>query len=243
MRKILRKIDRRFQLSRPNFRKPGSVLILVVALLVLMALIGTAFLSTQRGDRYNSIQHTNNTEIDLLLEGVKNMAKATIVGSLNDPSLPFPYRPANSTIAKNWDAYDLYHQYTTDPLITRTPNRRLRPASPGGRSPGQPAGRPGVVVHRTTSHREHLRITICSPGLRLRRIARQYSVDLHRSHDRGFCPAHDDNANSDGQHSLPILRHDSLPGWHVSDFPRVPYQGQWNLLHLSRRRRGWGWYG
>src|SRR5580693_8633450 len=102
MRNLLRKIDRRFQLTRP-----GSVLILVVALLVLMALIGTAFLSTQRSDRYNVVQNTNNTEIDLLLEGVKNMAKATIVGSLNDPSLPFPYRPANSSIAKNWDMPDL----------------------------------------------------------------------------------------------------------------------------------------
>jgi hypothetical protein len=117
MKKALRKLDRRFQLSRP-----GSVLILVVALLVLMALIGTAYLSTTRIDRYNTVQNTNNTEIDLLLEGVKNMAKATIVGSLNDPSLPFPYRPANSTIAKNWDAYDMYHQYTTDPLISTTPN-------------------------------------------------------------------------------------------------------------------------
>jgi len=117
MRKIFRKIDRRFQLTRP-----GSVLILVVALLVLMALIGTAFLSTTRVDRTAVVQHTNNTEIDLLLEGVKNMAKATIVGSLNDPSLPFPYRPANSTIAKNWDAPDLYHRYTTDSAIGTTPN-------------------------------------------------------------------------------------------------------------------------
>jgi hypothetical protein len=126
MRNALRKIDRRFQLSRP-----GSVLILVVALLVLMALIGTAFLSTTRVDRYATVQHTNNTEIDLLVEGVKNMAKATIVGSLNDPSLPFAYRPANSTLAKNWDGYDLYHQYTTDPAIGTTPNDAwLSPRTP-----------------------------------------------------------------------------------------------------------------
>jgi hypothetical protein len=126
MRKLICKIDRRFQLSRP-----GSVLILVVALLVLMALIGTAFLSTSRVDRYSAVQQTNNAETDLLLEGVKNMAKATIVGSLNDPSLPFPYRPANSTIAKNWDAYDLYHQYTDDSLITTTPNDAwLSPRTP-----------------------------------------------------------------------------------------------------------------
>jgi hypothetical protein len=131
MRTLLRKIDRRFRLTRP-----GSVLILVVALLVLMALIGTAFISTSRTDRVAMVQHTNNTEIDLLLEGVKNMAKATIVGSLNDPSLPFPYRPANSSIAKNWDAYDLYHQYTTDPLIGTTPNDAwLSPRCPTFHSP------------------------------------------------------------------------------------------------------------
>jgi hypothetical protein len=117
MRNLIRKIDRRYQFSRP-----GSVLILVVALLVLMALIGTAFLNTQRSDRYNTVAHTNNTEIDLLVEGVKNMAKSTIVGGLNDPSLPFPYRPANSTLAKSWDAYDLFHQYTDNPLITTTAN-------------------------------------------------------------------------------------------------------------------------
>jgi hypothetical protein len=131
MKKLLKNIDRRFQLSRP-----GSVLILVVALLVLMALIGTAFLSSTRVDRYATVQHTNNTEMDLLVEGVKNMAKATIVGSLNDPSLPFPYRPANSTLAKNWDAPDLFHQYTDNTLITTTPNDAwLSPLCPSFHTP------------------------------------------------------------------------------------------------------------
>jgi hypothetical protein len=138
MKKLLNNIENRFRVSRP-----GSVLILVVALLVLMALIGTAFLSTTRVDRYATAQHVTNSEIDLLLEGVKNMAKATIVGGLNDPSLPFPYRPAfrNSytdkagnvypSSAKNWDAPDLYHQYTNDPLIGETANDAwLSPRTP-----------------------------------------------------------------------------------------------------------------
>src|SRR6478735_3598696 len=64
--------------------RPGSVLILCVALLVLLALIGTAMISTSRTDRYSSVQHTYNTEVDLLVEGVKSMATATIVNDLYD---------------------------------------------------------------------------------------------------------------------------------------------------------------
>jgi hypothetical protein len=117
MPKLLKIIEKRLRSNRP-----GSVLILVVALLVLMALMGTVFLSTSRVDRLTTVQHVTNTQADLLLDGVKNMAVATIVGSLNDPSLPFPYRPANSSIAKNWDGYDYNHQYTDDKAIATTPN-------------------------------------------------------------------------------------------------------------------------
>ena len=46
----------RRQSPRPR-RRSGSVLILVVALLVLMALIGTAWISTARTDRYATVQH------------------------------------------------------------------------------------------------------------------------------------------------------------------------------------------
>src|SRR3954447_20858634 len=61
----LRQIRRR--LRRKRF---GSVLILVVALLVLMALIGTAFISTARTDRYAAADNSYNTQIDLLVEGI-----------------------------------------------------------------------------------------------------------------------------------------------------------------------------
>src|SRR4051794_38671295 len=117
MPQLFRRLNQRFRTARP-----GSVLILVVALLVLMALIGTAFISTTRIDRVTSIMHVNNTEVDLLVEGVKNIASATIVGGLNDLSLPFKYRPANSTVYHHWDIPDFFHQYTDDAIIKSTPN-------------------------------------------------------------------------------------------------------------------------
>jgi hypothetical protein len=60
----------------------GSVLILVVSLLVLMALIGTAWISTTRVDRANTFQNTHNTQVDLLIEGVANTVKARLIDDL-----------------------------------------------------------------------------------------------------------------------------------------------------------------
>src|SRR6185312_1143405 len=66
--RLLDTVQRRFQRSRA-----GSVMILVVTLLVLMAIIGTAFLTTARNDRYSSQLHESNVQVDMLLEGVKNI--------------------------------------------------------------------------------------------------------------------------------------------------------------------------
>jgi hypothetical protein len=74
---ILDRLERRFRRSRP-----GSVLILVVALLVLLALLGTAYINTTQTDRYSSAQNEFNTEIDLLLQGVENMTRAATVNAL-----------------------------------------------------------------------------------------------------------------------------------------------------------------
>src|SRR5439155_26157470 len=84
MRNKLFTISRLFNPVQRRFRaaRPGSVLILVVALLVLLALIGTAWMSTVRIERYASNQNIANTEIDLLVEGVKNIAVATAVDDL-----------------------------------------------------------------------------------------------------------------------------------------------------------------
>src|SRR5437870_2133784 len=66
LRRTLDRSQKRFRRSRP-----GSILILVVALLVLMALIATAWMSTVRMDVYTAAQNSVNTQIDLLLDGVK----------------------------------------------------------------------------------------------------------------------------------------------------------------------------
>src|SRR3954452_7115473 len=80
-RKVFRRISGGLQLRFKNAR-PGSVLILVVALLVLMALIGTAWITTARTDRYASQQGSYNTQVDLLVQAVVNMAQSQIVGDL-----------------------------------------------------------------------------------------------------------------------------------------------------------------
>jgi|GEM_PF-3708114 len=73
--RLLDTVQRRFQRSRA-----GSVMILVVTLLVLMAIIGTAFLTTARNDRYSSQLHESNVQVDMLLEGVKNIILGRMAG-------------------------------------------------------------------------------------------------------------------------------------------------------------------
>src|SRR3954454_4671068 len=63
VRRLLGRAHRRFRRARS-----GSVLILVIALLVLMALIGTAFITTARTDRQASTQNEYNTQVDLLVQ-------------------------------------------------------------------------------------------------------------------------------------------------------------------------------
>ncbi|HEX4797455.1 MAG TPA: hypothetical protein VH370_26915 [Humisphaera sp.] len=71
--RFLDRLQSRFTRSRP-----GSVMILVVTLLVLMALIGTAYISTARTDRAVARMFTANTQIDMFKQGVQQM----IFGSL-----------------------------------------------------------------------------------------------------------------------------------------------------------------
>lgn len=78
-RQPLDRMQRRFVRWRP-----GSVLILVVALLVLMALIGTAYITMAQSDRYAAQQHTYNTQIDLLVESVVNLAKGVFTRDMFD---------------------------------------------------------------------------------------------------------------------------------------------------------------
>src|SRR5437588_9089451 len=97
MNTILAALDRMQQRFRRS--RPGSVLILVVALLVLMALIGTAYISTARIDRYTTQQNAYNTQIDLLVQGVVNMAEGKIMddainsAAIQPPTVANPLQP------------------------------------------------------------------------------------------------------------------------------------------------------
>lgn len=75
MRSRNRSFFRLLDAAQLRFRRarPGSVLIMVVSLLVLLALIGTAAMSTSRLDRNSSQQNVKNVQVDLLAEGVKRM--------------------------------------------------------------------------------------------------------------------------------------------------------------------------
>ena len=67
-----------------SLHRRGYALILAVMLLVLMALVGIAFLTTTRNDRYASHQHTASAQADLLLDGVVTLVETALVDDLFD---------------------------------------------------------------------------------------------------------------------------------------------------------------
>ncbi|MGB7156604.1 MAG: hypothetical protein WBD40_00975 [Tepidisphaeraceae bacterium] len=121
MRHTASLIARLFERLQDRFRKArsGSVLILVVALLVLMALLGTAFISTTRIDRYGSAQNAANVQIDLLVEGVRNLVLSQLVDDLKDTTTT-QYRPANlTTPLTDYEHFD--HDLTDLFIAARVP--------------------------------------------------------------------------------------------------------------------------
>ncbi|WP_428937572.1 hypothetical protein [Fontivita pretiosa] len=126
---ILNRIQRRYAQARP-----GSVLILVVVLVVLLALLGTALLSTTRNDRYTAAQNTSNTQISLLVEAVKTMAQAMVADDLfgvPPGGSSTAYRPPDETAQigepdyKHYDSSlaDLYLADRAPKLITTLGNQ------------------------------------------------------------------------------------------------------------------------
>ena len=83
LRRLLDAAQRRFRRARP-----GSVLILVVALLVLLALIGTAFISTAGTDRDSAVQNQYVTQVEMLLESIKELSVLQIVGKVGASDSP-----------------------------------------------------------------------------------------------------------------------------------------------------------
>src|SRR3954469_20398480 len=86
--RLLDAVQGRFRRARP-----GSVLILVVALLVLMALIGTAYITSAGADREPSATNVAPTEVELLVDGVKNLAVDQLVRQVAPVNPPVPGAP------------------------------------------------------------------------------------------------------------------------------------------------------
>ena len=68
----------------------GTVLILTIVLLVLLALIGTAYITTTGNDRVTAQQHADNTQIELLLAGAQAIVSDAIVSDRFGPTNTFP---------------------------------------------------------------------------------------------------------------------------------------------------------
>lgn len=143
----LEKLDRRFR----NLR-PGSVLIFVVALLVLMALMGTAYITTARVDRYSAQQNSFNTEIDLLLQAVVQMEQDQIRTASNAPTdaaVGPSYHHWNSPSDENW-----WGSRVPVMMASNQPGWRFIAVSPTGTPFESPYTANGQVVTYTT--RENL---------------------------------------------------------------------------------------
>ena len=98
-------MTRRF-LPRMLPRRTGSILIMVVAVLVLLALMGTAYISTARIDRTTSVPlnaATPDEVLDELIKTVSGMAETTILNDISPPA--DGYRSPIGTTYDHWDCY------------------------------------------------------------------------------------------------------------------------------------------
>jgi DNA uptake protein ComE-like DNA-binding protein len=122
---MLDALERRFRRAHP-----GSVLILVVALLVLLALLGTAYINTARSDRYSSSQNSFNTEVELLLQGLENVTQGTVANGLfnaafhqDSTTSPAPQIPVGVTdYPLNKPSAFLADRYPTLPSLASAAN-------------------------------------------------------------------------------------------------------------------------
>src|SRR5215208_5033428 len=121
-------MPKRSSISRRHARhKKGSIMIMVVALLVLMALIGTAYIATARLDRGSAVQNSDNVQIEMLVQSVLNMCKTSVVGDLFDgnqnyrgyPRDPFDNNPTTSTIPASYLRDSFFYYNITSTLLDK----------------------------------------------------------------------------------------------------------------------------
>jgi hypothetical protein len=143
-RNFLDLAQRRFRRARP-----GSVLILVVALLILMAIIGTAYMSMAQADRSTAVIHSNNTEVDLLVDGVVNLVKGTIVSDLFAQN---SYRPSDRYNSGEAGTYNYITGLGESAVTVNSGTPFVSSRAPelfkelGGPAPGAPNPDPAVSV-------------------------------------------------------------------------------------------------
>ncbi len=89
--------------STRTVSRRGSVMIMVVALLVLLALMGTAWIATTRFDRGSSAQNVDNTRAEMMHRGVLDMVKATVMYDLFAGG---QFRPAVGNVYEHLDSPD-----------------------------------------------------------------------------------------------------------------------------------------
>src|SRR3954454_22969147 len=100
MKRSLKIMSRLFDAMQRRFKRarPGSVLIMVVSLLVLLALIGTAAMSTARLDRVGSQQHVRTTQFEGLADSIKEMVAGLLVEDrLGNPLKQWPPSSVDGT--------------------------------------------------------------------------------------------------------------------------------------------------
>ncbi len=146
--------------------RPGSVLILVVALLVLMAMMGTAFISTSRSDRFSSQQNSFNTEVDLLINAVCKIEQTRILNAtgspLNTPSGTSDSMIWTSTADSNW-----FGSRVPVTLSNGSPGWAQVASAPTGttfESPYTPPSTTGPLTYTTYQNLAPTSLTIPTPA-------------------------------------------------------------------------------
>ena len=91
----------RLETELPPAPFPGSrramALILAVGVLVLLAIIGVAFLASTGTDGYGSKQHVSNTEMDLMSDGVVQMVAVQLRdGKFDTTQSPHRFLPSGA---------------------------------------------------------------------------------------------------------------------------------------------------
>lgn len=161
-RRLIRRIDGRLTKARP-----GSVLILVVALLVLLALMGTAYMETTRVDRHSSVQNAFNTEIDLVIDAVCKIEQQMILNAKGSP-------PTVSVDSMMWTTPQ--PDPTDSTLVSKFIGSRIPIADPAGKpiwpylkaaplgatfeSPYLPAGQAYPPTYNTTTNLQPTSVSV-----------------------------------------------------------------------------------